>query len=55
MFRKSCAVRVAGTRFYVPGHVAKKYSGGPKIFGKGYLSKVFVAKMKKTFVIISQK
>ena len=34
----------------------RKYSGGPKVFKKEHLSKFFlVAKMKKTFAIMSQK
>ena len=32
MFRKLCALRVTGTKFYVSGHGAKKYFGGPKFF-----------------------
>ena len=47
MFRKLCAFRVTGTRFYVSGHGAKKYSWGQIFFKKEYLSKFFVAKMKK--------
>ena len=33
-------------RFYVSGHVARKYSRGPNFFKKVYLSKFFVAKVK---------
>ena len=32
MFRKLCTLRVTGSRFYVSGHGARKYSGGPKSF-----------------------
>ena len=51
MFRKSCALRVTGTRFYVSLYRARKYSGGPKFYKKEYLKKFFVAKMTKTLVI----
>ena len=46
MFRKLCAIRVTGTRFYISGHDAK-------FFKKEYLSKVFGAKVKKTSVVMS--
>ena len=47
MFKKQCALRTAGTRFYVSGHQAKKYSARSKIFKMEYLSKIVAAKMKK--------
>ena len=55
MFRKLPALRVTGTRFCVSGHEFRKYSGVPDFFKKEYLSIIFVAKMKKTLVIMSQK
>ena len=32
MFRELCALKVTGTRFYVSGHGARKYFGGPEFF-----------------------
>ena len=55
MFRKICALRVTRTRFNVSGLRTRKYSGGPNIFKEKYSSKFFVAKMKKTLIIMSQK
>ena len=55
MVRKLCALRVTGTRFYVSRHGARKYSRRPEFFEKEYLSNFFVAKMKKTLVIMPQK
>ena len=54
-FRKLCALKVTGTRFYVSGHEARTYSGGPGFFYKGVFKQIFVAKMKKTLVAMSQK
>ena len=34
MFRKLCAIRIAGIRFYPSGHGARKYSEGARIFLK---------------------
>ena len=55
MFRKLCALRVTGTRFYLSGLGVRKCSGNPNFFKKEYLSKLFVTKMKKALVIMSQK
>ena len=52
MFRKLFALRVTRTRFYISGHGARKYFGGPNFFENEYLSKFFVTKVKKTLVIM---
>ena len=40
---------------HVSGHGAREYSRGPNFFKNEYLSKFSVAKVKKTFIIMSQK
>ena len=55
MSRKLGALRVTRTMFYISGHGARKYFGGPNFFKKDYSSEFFVARMKKTFVMMSQK
>ena len=55
MFKKLCAFRVTGTRFYFSGHGTRKYFKWPEFFEKECLSKFCVVKMKKLLVIMPQK
>ena len=41
MFRKLCALKVTGTRFYVSGHGARKCSGGPNFLKKRNFKQTF--------------